>query len=1198
MEREILNIQVLLEIALNQRVSDDIESSLPQILNLYLRKLNGFAVAIYKSETWDLILPKALNHNEIWLEKLNHFKQELSEASLEPVFKPIDDTYFYGFPLHEYGWLVLIRKNALSQTMFFELNKVVNPLGRDLCHAQEEQRLKLLQEIFDKASDGVQIAEESGRLYYVNEIASKRLGIAPSDVRSFHVCDVEKTFLNNLEAWQNHVMHLKKEKKIVLEGEHINQDSGKSIPVELTVNMIAVKNTNFIIASARDITQRLKQEQEIKETSQKLTSVFNEMSDVVWSLRLPKLEVLFVTPSVESVFELKADAFIQELHLWHKMILEEDKYVIDEIKNSIISQGEFSARYRVKTPSGQVKLIRNKGKYVFGADNQPIRIDGVITDRTRQYLAQETLDQEIRLQEVLIDIASTYINLDPKDVENTIHQSLEKMGLFVSSDRAYIFDYDFEKETTSNTYEWCQEGIEPEIHNLQDVPNEFFPQWVEQHRKGEAFYIQDVDALEDETEGGLKSILAQQGIKSLIAIPMLDGTELIGFVGFDSVKKHHHYSDKEKRLLFLFGQMLINIRNRQKWDNQLRLQEEKYRNIIANMNLGLLEVDLNDVIVYANQTFCEMSSFALDELKGKKATTLFVVENQKNIIQEKNIKRIAHESDSYEIEILNKAGEKRWWFISGAPHYNDKGQLIGSIGIHLDITAQKRLEIELAKAKTFAESAAKAKELFLANMSHEIRTPLNVIIGMIRQLTKEELSHDQHFYVKQSESSAKHLLTILNNVLDIAKIESGDMEIVASNFSPSALAYNVHSIMYSQASDKNLFFDLMVDPHIKPVLIGDETRLRQVLINLIGNAIKFTEKGQINLAVSLLSSTHEGQTLRFEVRDTGVGMSEAFISKIFDKFSQEQNTSNRKYEGTGLGLAISHDLIRLMGGTLEVFSTKNEGSLFRFDLSFSVGNPEKLTKLSQHIKKGFFEGKKALLVEDNEMNRFIATQSLHYLGFDVTEAENGLVAVGYAQNQVFDVIFMDIQMPVMDGLEATAFIREELNIQTPIIALTANAFKHDIELYLQKGMDDYVTKPYDESDLFRKIDYVMQKKITPKEIPVPSPTDALFDLSKLKVISKGNQEFESKMLEIFKKLIIENIDSLQEALRLNDVEDLKKIAHRIKPSLQQMGVHSIIESIKWVELFDARSESAIQLSEKVVDIIQVLKKINQQLHEN
>ncbi len=735
----------------------------------------------------------------------------------------------------------------------------------------------------------------------------------------------------------------------------------------------------------------------------------------------------------------------------------------------------------------------------------------------------------------------------------------------------------------------------------------FFPQWIEQHQKGEAFYIPNVFELNNEEEAGLKSILEPQGIKSLIAIPMLDGDELIGFVGFDSVKNHYNYSKKEKRLLFLFGQMLINIRNRQKWDNQLRIQEEKYRNIIANMNLGLLEVDLNDIIIYANQSFCEMSGYTLQEIKSKPAAELFVKEDQKQIIEEKNNQRKNSVSDSYEIEVKDKNGEPHWWFVSGAPNYNDKGQLIGSIGIHLDITEQKRLEQELAKAKTFAEAAAKAKELFLANMSHEIRTPLNVIIGMIRQLTKENLTQDQHFYVKQSESSAKHLLTILNNVLDIAKIESGDMEIIKSAFSPSALAYNVHSIMFSQSKDKNLDFKLNISPEISPVLIGDDTRLRQVLINLIGNSIKFTDKGNINLSVELLEDQPNAQILKFEVSDSGIGMSEDFLSKIFVKFSQEQNTSNRKYEGTGLGMAISNDLINLMGGKMEVKSFKDKGTICSFNLSLPKGNPESLTTKSQQIKEGAFKGKKALLVEDNEMNRFIAIQSLDYLGFETVEAENGLIATELIKKQNFDLILMDIQMPVMDGVEATTFIRETLLNNTPIIALTANAFKHDIDLYLKKGMNDFITKPYDEQDFFRKIEHILglfnndENQINLKNSEKSMTLDQNYDLSQLINMSKGNDVFVNKMVKIFKSLSKENIVLLKQHIQNNEIEGFKKIAHKIKPSIDQMGIVSLKSTIREIENFDNNETNLslfIQLNEKVIQTLElVLNDLNRDFPE-
>ncbi len=951
----------------------------------------------------------------------------------------------------------------------------------------------------------------------------------------------------------------------------------------------------------RDLIQKIdSQSEEIKKsnetlskTESQLKSILNEMTDAIYSVDLIEQQVLFVTPSLSTMFEIEVSQDLAaDLEILESLVIPQDKVIINEMRQELKMTGICDVKFRVITPLGNLKWIRNRGKYISNETGKEIRLDAVFIDVTAQSIAEETLAQELRLQNALIDIASTYINLNTAEVEDTINKSLEKMGLFVSADRAYIFDYDFETQTTSNTYEWCNEGVDPEIENLQFVPNEFFPQWVERHKAGEAFYIPDVSQLNDESESGLKSILEPQGIQSLIAIPMIDDNELVGFVGFDSVRELYSYSEKEQRLLFLFGQMLINIRNRQKWENQIQIQEEKFRNIIANMNLGLLEVDLSDKIMYANQSFCEMSGFSLDELKGQGAAEILLSEEQRRVIQNKSVTRKNGIADSYELEIVNKRGEQVHWFVSGAPNYNDKGQMIGSIGVHLDITEQKRLEKELDKAKNFAEAAAKAKELFLANMSHEIRTPLNVIIGMIRQLSKEILTAEQHFYVNQAKSSAKHLLTILNNILDIAKIESGDMEIVSKAFAPSALAYNLHSILYSQTQDKSLDFKIRVSPDIHPVLIGDETRLRQVLINLLGNAIKFTDKGNITLSVDLVANENHRQTLKFEVSDTGIGMSESFISKIFDKFSQEQNTSNRKYEGTGLGMAISNDLIKLMGGEMKVKSEKNEGTHCSFEITLPKGETSLLISSSEQIKPNTFKDMRVLLVEDNEMNRFIAMQSLDYLGFNTTEAENGKIATDILQKERFDLILMDIQMPVMDGVEATIFIRKNLKIKTPIIALTANAFKHDIELYLKKGMDDFITKPYDEQDFFRKIDHVLSltrgffsEKQNQEYTDRSQPESKLYDLAQLETISRGNPDFILKMINLFVKVTQENLAIIDAALENKSWDDIRKIAHKIKPSIDQMGIVSLKEVVREIEKYNFEEdnlEHGFNLVEKLI----------------
>jgi PAS domain S-box-containing protein len=925
-----------------------------------------------------------------------------------------------------------------------------------------------------------------------------------------------------------------------------------------------------IVAQLGKNLQHALREVEVTETRQVLQSIFNEMEDVVWSVRLPDYKMIFVSPSVETLYGINFEDWIEDSTWWERSISPEDKYIAQRIYQQLETNGAFNEKYRIITPIGETKWVRNKGKIIYDEHRNPVRLDGVIMDRTLQYRAVEQLEQEHRLQEVLIDIASTYINLDLNDVEETINQSLEKMGRFVQADRSYIFDYDFDKQTTTNTYEWCNSDINPEIENLKDVPMEYFPQWVEAHQQGETFYIPDVLAL-DENHTGLRNVLEPQGIKSLIAIPMKDGDDLVGFVGFDSVRLYHKYTEREQSLLHLFGQMLINIRNRQKWEKQLRLQEEKYRNIIANMNLGLI----------ANQSFCEMSGYTLAELAGQKAGALIVPEDKRTLIGDVKNGKQNGMTESYEISIKDKNDNPRWWFVSGALNFNNRGQQTGSIGIYLDITEQKNLELELEKAKSTALDAAKSKELFLANMSHEIRTPLNVIIGMIRELNKQNLGADQRFYVAQSDSAAKHLLTILNHILDMAKIDSGELTLEKADFSVSAVSSNAFSIVHSQAMEKNLEFNLSVDKKLYLAHIGDEGRLRQILINLLGNAIKFTERGSIDFKVELVEDFAKEQLIRFSVADTGIGMSEEFLEKLFVKFAQEQSNANRRYEGTGLGMTIAREMILLMGGDINIESKKGKGTTVTFELLLPKGETNKLRFAAGNIEKDAFKGKHVLIVEDNDMNRFIAIQSLHFFGCIVDEAINGQEAIEKVQKNTYDLILMDIQMPVMDGLESTLFMRNVLKLKTPIIALTANAFRHDIERYLHAGMDNYVTKPFSEEELFAKIRHFLALKEHSGAVEGIQPL--LYDLTILKKLSHGDDSFVDKMIHMFINLSEKAIIELHDANQRKDYQHVKKTAHRMRPSIDNMGIETLKGKIRELENFpiDGNDEERDMLLEYV-----------------
>ncbi len=504
----------------------------------------------------------------------------------------------------------------------------------------------------------------------------------------------------------------------------------------------------------------------------------------------------------------------------------------------------------------------------------------------------------------------------------------------------------------------------------------------------------------------------------------------------------------------------------------LKRREEKYRGIIENMNLGLLEVDLAGRILYANQSFCKMSGYEVAELLGVVAEDLFMQEKgqDKNIIREKNQMRERGISDAYEVNVDNRSGESKWWLISGAPLFDDNGTLIGSIGIHLDITLQKDLEHNLTEAKKLAEETAREKEVFLANMSHEIRTPMNAILGLGRQLIKTSLDPQQESFLGAINTAADNLLVIINDILDFSKIESGKLPLEKIGFDIKELLYQVENILSPNARSKGLDFILETDEDLAPVLVGDPFRVNQIILNLLSNSIKFTENGTIRLSCMVSAKTETEQQLKIIVEDTGIGMDKKFLKSIFQKFSQENVNTARKYGGTGLGMAITHQLVGLMQGTIGIESRKGYGTKIVICLSFPLGMDRDLpVKDEMPVNLGLLRGKEILLVEDNRLNRLVASTILKMHGVIVTEAINGQLAIDLLKSNHYDLVLMDMQMPVMDGLTATKIIRSEISAKVPIVALTANALKGEEDKCIKAGMNDFISKPFDESKLLRVI---------------------------------------------------------------------------------------------------------------------------------
>ncbi len=411
-----------------------------------------------------------------------------------------------------------------------------------------------------------------------------------------------------------------------------------------------------------------------------------------------------------------------------------------------------------------------------------------------------------------------------------------------------------------------------------------------------------------------------------------------------------------------------------------------------------------------------------------------------------------------------------------------KEELLARIKLHIQL---KRINEELISAKKAAETAAEAKSIFLANMSHEIRTPMNGIIGMVDILKKTPLNDEQKEYLQIVESSGENLLIIINDILDYSKIEAGRIELEHIPFKLHQEIRNVVKILQIQADRKKLPIYIEMDKEVPEYLLGDPVRLKQIIINLVNNAIKFTDKGEIRIKIEKQSVNGLQAHILFEISDTGIGISEEGRSRLFQSFSQGDKSTTRKFGGTGLGLAICKNLSEMMGGEIGVKSEEGKGSTFWFTVTLDTTDQETYEQDSskEHVNTRTKKSKtnlKILLAEDNLINQKVAMVNLSNLGHQVEVANNGKEAVDKFKMKNFDLIFMDIQMPEMDGLEATKKIRDIENSQNvvrkiPIIAMTANSMEGDREKCLQSGMDDYVSKPFKQNELvtiFSKYAYV------------------------------------------------------------------------------------------------------------------------------
>ena len=574
------------------------------------------------------------------------------------------------------------------------------------------------------------------------------------------------------------------------------------------------------------------------------------------------------------------------------------------------------------------------------------------------------------------------------------------------------------------------------------------------------------------------SILASQGrlastfILTVMTPPIVRvftvGTEgywIIGIIAllFTGVllraARHHHEALMES-LRLRFDNVAI-IKN-------LRESEGRFQ-ALTEASTTAIAIIQDEHYVYANPAATRLTGYRLEDLRDMPFWELLHPDDRESSRQ-RNQSRLAGEiiADHFEVSMITKSGETKWLEFSAAAMMLDGRP--ATVATAVDITERRHAEQQLRTARDEAEAATRAKSSFLANMSHEIRTPLNGIIGMAELLQLSGLNPEQRDHLATIRTSGDALLVLINDILDFSKIEAGKLDLENRGFALRPELESTLALYRPLAERKNLSLDAVFDPDLPQAVKGDSIRLRQILSNLLSNAIKFTHAGTIQVKVSRGDTPATASRFDFEVRDTGIGIPSDRLDRMFKAFSQADSSTTRQYGGTGLGLAICARLCEAMAGGIEVNSRPGEGSVFRFHVQLQPGVLPDVRPATVPRPGEVPSSVKVLVVDDNNINLRLATGMLSKLGIAADAAANGQEAVDKVRAGSYDVVLMDMQMPVMDGIEATRLIRRlNLPVQPSIVAVTANAFDSDRERCLEAGMDDFIAKPFSIDDLRRKL---------------------------------------------------------------------------------------------------------------------------------
>ncbi len=886
--------------------------------------------------------------------------------------------------------------------------------------------------------DAVIVINEKGEIEYFNPAAEKIFGYNANEILGKkvntlmpepHTTDHDRYLQEYLSTQVPHVINKGRVNLTAL------RKGGEEFPIYIAINNMSFYGRSFFVASIQDITEQKRTEEKIRLNEEKYRSLFEHNADAIF---VADTQTGMIVDANAKATELTGRS-TEEILTLHQSQLhppEELESITNKFRAAVTSPTPITVEANALHKDGRKIPIEISTTFYTDPEGKQ-RIIGVFRNVSERKEAEEKIKNVTIFLNAILDNAPAAIFAKDADTHNFIFWNKTSEKFFGLSKETVLGKNDYD----------------------------FFPA-----EQADFFWAKDTEAMSS---------------KQPIDIPEESITTPDNNTLFLHTKKVP-VADESGKAKFLLA-VSEDITDRKKTEEKIKQSEARLKEAEKMAHLGHWDWDIMTNELYWSDEIYRIFGLEPQEFSATYDAFLNTIHPDDRDMVIKAVNSAIEGKNTYNIEhrIILPNGTIKTVHEQGDVAMDSSGKVLRMIGIVHDITERKEYEEALEKIKDAALGASRAKSEFLANMSHEIRTPMNTTLGVGELLRETNLTPEQKRYVDMFQKSGEHLLNLINDILDLSKIESGHMELERIDFNLLSIIEHVRSILAPKTREKGIELLIDIDPFIPGYLIGDPQKIKQILINLAGNALKFTQKGSILINAKLERTINRDVVLLFEIKDTGIGIPPDKLDKLFKSFSQVDSSTTRKYGGTGLGLVISKKFIEMMNGHIWVESKVGKGSSFFFDIELEVSpimieDGKKSRKKEGETVNNLKNKKlKILVVEDSDDNRQLIKLYLKNYDYHIDEAENGETGLGKMKNEGYDLVLMDIQMPIMDGYDATRLYREwekkENKRPIPIIGLSANAFKDDREKAIEVGCSEYLTKPVRKKQLLETIEAIIKQ---------------------------------------------------------------------------------------------------------------------------